>query len=559
MSTQTLEPPVDVETCWGPTDETVAARTVSQLDMSGDPGLRVKIESCRVHGDSEHEHAAAMPFPADSLAMGIAALIVLTLSQKFAGLIRGTLFCSWLDETALGQWSMAQNFLALAAPLLVLGVPGTFGRYLAYYQQRRRGREFLTVALLGSLALATVGMTALLAGRAVVSEFVFGGDVDSGLLTACLAAVAVVLAMNVAFEILTAGRQNRFASLIHTVQSLLFAVGGVGLLYVGPRNATTVAIAFLLSCLVAGLVGWVGVVRLWKHLSRAVESESIRPTHRDRLSWSVWRHVIPLAASVWAMNLLANLFEAADRYVLLHCAGLTAADALGQIGQYHASLLLPLLLSGGGASLAALALPHLSHAWEADDRPKVAVMQNGLLRLTAIGSTVAGLIALVGAPWLFGVIWGGRFAHGEAVLPIALAYGSILALVFLAQNDLWVRERGRWGVVAMAVGLAINVVMGVLLAPTFGLAGVVWATLVSTVVSLALMLGLARLSGADVPWRTIAVCGLPLVVLAGPVAGSILLGVIVAAGVGTGTLIERHELAGLIRFVRRRFGAIKTR
>ncbi len=64
----------------------------------------------------------------DSLLAGVAFMLVLNVVQRGVGFVRGLLFCRFLADDALGQFSLANSFLVLAAPLVVLGLPGSFGR-----------------------------------------------------------------------------------------------------------------------------------------------------------------------------------------------------------------------------------------------------------------------------------------------------------------------------------------------------------------------------------------------------------------------------------------------
>src|SRR3989337_1137354 len=79
----------------------------------------------------------------DSLAASVMVLLVVSVVQRSVGFGRGILFCRWLSPDELGQWDMAYSFLLLAAPLIVLGLPGSFGRYLERYRQRRQLRTLL--------------------------------------------------------------------------------------------------------------------------------------------------------------------------------------------------------------------------------------------------------------------------------------------------------------------------------------------------------------------------------------------------------------------------------
>ena len=57
------------------------------------------------------------------------------------------------------------------------------------------------------------------------------------------------------------------------------------------------------------------------------------PTESFVSPGAMWRKLLPFAIWVWVTNLLYNLFEVVDRYMVLHVGGLDDAQAL--IGQYH--------------------------------------------------------------------------------------------------------------------------------------------------------------------------------------------------------------------------------
>ena len=52
-------------------------------------------------------------------------------------------FVAGLSPDELGQWDMAFGFFTLAAPLTVLGLPGSFGRYVEFFRQRGQLRTLL--------------------------------------------------------------------------------------------------------------------------------------------------------------------------------------------------------------------------------------------------------------------------------------------------------------------------------------------------------------------------------------------------------------------------------
>ena len=88
----------------------------------------------------------------------MAILLVANIVQRSVGFGRGMLFCRWLTPDELGTWDMAYSFLLLAAPVVVLGLPGSFGRYLERFRQRGQLRTFLRRATIWTAALTVAAV-----------------------------------------------------------------------------------------------------------------------------------------------------------------------------------------------------------------------------------------------------------------------------------------------------------------------------------------------------------------------------------------------------------------
>src|SRR2546423_15380011 len=95
----------------------------------------------------------------DTLATSVTILLVANIVQRTIGFGRGILFCRWLTPDELGTWEMAYSFLLLAAPIIELGLPGSFGRYLERFRQQGQLRTFLRRG-----AISTVGPTVAACG-----------------------------------------------------------------------------------------------------------------------------------------------------------------------------------------------------------------------------------------------------------------------------------------------------------------------------------------------------------------------------------------------------------
>ena len=107
-----------------------------------------------------------------------------------------------------------------------------------------------------------------------------------------------------------------------------------------------------------------------------------------------------------------------------------------QVGQYHSSRVVPVLLIGVAELLANLLTPHLTQDWEAGHHHQVSVRLNLFLKFFGLGLVGASVAVLLAAPLLFGVAFEGKFAGGYHVMPWTLAYCCWTAITVMAQNYL---------------------------------------------------------------------------------------------------------------------------
>ena len=80
-------------------------------------------------------------------------------------------------------------------------------------------------------------------------------------------------------------------------------------------------------------------------------------------------------------------------------------------------------------------------------------------------------------------------------------------------------EKGGYLSIALAVGLALNVTLNLLLVPTWGLQGGVLATVISNAISLTLVFYFSRRFGMHISHGTMIACGLPLCCFFEPLVG----------------------------------------
>lgn len=411
----------------------------------------------------------------DSLKFGVLFALILTAVQRVVGLVRGILFCRLLPEDQLGQWSLTWSYLMLIAPLAVLGLPGSFNRYVEMYRQQGQLRSFL-MRITGISLVATVFLSiALYAFAEPVSVWLFRDVAQTRLVMVMAASVGLVVAFNFSASLLEALRQVRLVTVMRFINGLAFAGFAIGLLLVWDHGTEAVTIGFAASCLVALLPA---VWYFWKNWS-IIDASRLPLATR-----TMWTRIAPFAAWLWVINLVSNLYEVADRNMLLHFAPVSATDAQGMVGQYHSGRIIPLVLVGLAAMLSGILMAYMTASWERGERKQVSHQLRWTLKLVGLGFTCIGIGVLLVSPFLFDVVLQGKFNDGLSVLPLTLVYCIWYSLVTVGQDYLWCREKGKWACLAVVVGLVVNVALNLFLIPRYGLIGAVWATAVSNLCAL---------------------------------------------------------------------------
>ncbi len=216
-------------------------------------------------------------------------------------------------------------------------------------------------------------MVTMNAAPQFVSEQVFGHDSRSNEILILALCLAAVIAYNYLTEMLTALRMVRVSSVLQFVNTTAFAGLSVVLLATWRADAMAIVVAYGGSCLLLVIVaiGWLAWA--WPRL----------PTDKDVLErGEVWAKLLPFALWVWTTNLLYNLFEVVDRYMVVHYADLP--DPQAQIGQYHSAQVVPLLIVSVAGILAGMILPHLAKDWESGRREQVKRTLNLTIKLLGL-------------------------------------------------------------------------------------------------------------------------------------------------------------------------------
>ena len=484
----------------------------------------------------------------DSIAAGVLFALVLTVGQRGVGFLRGLLFCRFMSAQELGQWSLVWSFLMMLIPLAMLGLPGCFGRYTEHYRTRGQLGYFISRIAMTSGLLTLLASLSMFSFPEAFSRMMFRSPDQIGIVYAMAASVLMVSASNFLISLMESLRQVRVVTMMRFIGSILFATLGVGFVLLFENAAIAATVGFGISSVVGAIPAiWV----LYKY------RDTLKNTG-ERLSQSnMWRRLAPFALWMWASNFFNNCFELSDRYMLLYCSPVSAEMAQGYVGQYHSGRQIPLLLVSLSSMLGGVLIPYMSAHWEEGRKKMASKLLISALKLTALGFTLAGIGIRLWAPFIFDTILEGRYEEGLSVLNLTMVYCTWFGLMLIAQNYLWVVEKGKWIALSIGAGLLINLVLNWLLIPHYGVSGAVVATASSNAILLVMIYLFSKLEGASLG-AGVWYCSLIPMTLLFPMPMAIAITcVIVLAGWKT-TLIfeddEKTEIADMVMSKLRKFG-----
>lgn len=413
-------------------------------------------------------------FVADSLAIGMLVMLAMTVIQRGLGFARGIWFCRVMDDASVGAWGMAHDFIAMATPIVLLGMPGCLPRYAETYRERGQLQSLVRRLAIATIVLAALFVVTLFAVPSMYAWLVFLDSDKTALVYGIGLAILVVVVFNFIRELVGSLRQVRVVSVMQFVQSVAFTLLGIAWLALGGSLVGLIH-CFSIATAIAIIPGAMTLQNGWSGLSRCTESFD---------SNAMWRRILPFAITLWSMNLLTNVFAMSDRYMILHWLPGSDAAAQSAIGQYHSGRIFPLLLMSLAAMVGSTLLPYLSADWEQNRRTHVCLRMRQILFLTAAVFSAGAAVILLFAPWIFGTLLQGRYDAGLSLMPMAFVFSIWVALATIGENYLWVVERGKLAALAMGCGLVANIALNLWLIPIWGLHGAVVATMLANLVVL---------------------------------------------------------------------------
>jgi O-antigen/teichoic acid export membrane protein len=445
-------------------------------------------------------------FAADSLAVGMAVMLAMTIIQRGLGFFRGIWFCRMLDDAVVGQWSMAYDFITLMTPVMLLGLPGSLPRYVEHYRIRGHLPNFVRRLCIATGVLGAVCFAGIMIAPDWFGWLVFLEPQNSALVYSVGVSVIAIIVFSFIYQLVSSLRQVRVASMMQFVQGVAFTVIAVAWLGIGG-GLVGLVYGFVAATILAMIPGLISLASGWKGLPKS--EEPFAPP-------AMWKRLLPYAAAIWVMNLLTNTFTLSDRYMILHMMPGSEEVTQAAVGQYHSGRIIPALLVSLATMVSGVLMPYLTADWEAGKQKEVREKLRRILFATSVLFTGGAAVSLLAAPWFFENALQDRYTAGLAMMPMTFVFCIWISLGNLGQDYLWVSEKGKWVAVVIGVGFALNIMMNYALLPIWGLHGAVVATLASNgVVLVGLWVAMSRF-GYRLDQTTIVATLLPATLLMGP-------------------------------------------
>lgn len=394
--------------------------------------------------------------------------IVGNVGLQFSGRILGLvvslvvvpLIARTLGARGFGVWTASLAYVGIFGSLTELGL--TYAATMRMSDDPEHEREWL--GALGSLR-TLVSVSVALACLAAI-PLALGQDGDAPVAAAILSATILFAGAQSLMAVFQSRLRGGIPLALSIAQSLLW-LGTVIALAVAHASPVGVA---------AGYTAMLGVIAVAQVLvTRPIARVAWRGV-RDR-----WRSLLQIAVPVGLAGVFITIYYRLDAVLLLGIGGEREAGVYG--AAYR--ILDPLLFLP--QSVTAAVFPVMSAIRASDPARLRRLVQRGADYMAVISLPVLAVTVVLSGQ-IIALLFGAGFERSATVLPIlmlafvSICYGS-LAGVLAPVVGL------QWRLTAYsAVGAAANVGLNLLLIPEYGAIGSAWATVVTEVLTMSLLL-----------------------------------------------------------------------
>ena len=413
------------------------------------------------------------------VATNIFHLLTSSVLQKAIAFVYFALIARWAGVEDTGAYFFALSWTLMFTTITDMGLTPVLIREAA--KDTAATEKYLNQTLALKLPLTAVAVLA-----AIVGAWLFRIAPETRVMVMLAAIVISLDAISLTFYgVLRAHHVLKYEGLGLIVgQTATMLIGLVSLKMGAPM-------AFLVVALVAGSL-WNALASFW--IVRTRLKIRVRPSWDRAFAWKLFRMALPFALA----GAFVKIYTNADAVMLTQFKGEAAA------GLYSVPYKLTFAFQFVPMAFTAAFYPAMSRAYAADRRALGDLLYKALWALMLIAAPIAAGIAAL-APELV------MFVYGKDYMPSVIAVQLLILSVipifldFPIGSLLNASDRQMTQTKLMGMATVISVVLNLALIPTYGLIGVVIASIVSHV---ALLIGGFIAVGKFLEWPKLRFLGL---------------------------------------------------
>jgi O-antigen/teichoic acid export membrane protein len=400
------------------------------------------------------------------IASNIGTQLVLRVISMPISVVTVSLAARTLEPSGFGVWSAIGAFVGLFTVLTDLGLTTVAMQKMAAEPERE-------AEWLGALAGLRLLLSFFAVALCAASVPLFLDDVDQSHLAAWILTLTIFsTGANALMAVFNSRLRAGLALSFSVVQSFLW-LGVCVAFYLAGADVVDFAIAYVVMMAVIGTLQ-LQATRRFAHIAWRAGRE-------------LWRPLMRVAFPLGISSLAVTVYYQIDAVLLLQLADAKETGVYGAAYRFLAPLLfLP-------AAVMSSFFPVLSAVYTTDPERARRLVQRAAELMTVISLPILGVTVAL-SDQIIDLLYGEEFARAAEVLPIlmiafvSICFGTLAGFLAPLLNLHW-----RLALYS-GVGAIANVVLNVVLIPEYGAIGSAWATVITEVLTMSLMLGTALLA-----------------------------------------------------------------
>jgi stage V sporulation protein B len=394
----------------------------------------------------------------------VLSLVSLATSQLVHFVLR-IFLAHYFDTNELGVYTLAYTFFTFGVLLSAFGIGGGLAKYVAENKDdglalptMRKGR-LLLVAIVSSFAIGCVMWLALHFSSAWIADSFFRMPELSTLLQIVAFVFPFVALQKAALGFLNGMRRMGLYAFINIAQNVLTLILTVVLAVLG--YGVEGAVAAMVAPIV--LLSLYSLFTLRGYVSRPLQGQSAR----------IFRILLRFGVFVVMGNSMYMLFYNTDRILI---GRYMDADAVGIYGVASTlASLVPLIPS----AIQLVTGPTIAGYWGRGEVGSIQTLINRTMKYSAMLIVPISLAGIFLSRNLITIVFGSEFESGTFSLQILLA-GFIFGGIFTSVGT--ALSMTRWVHMGFIIGMVqvlMNVALGIVMVPRYGMSGAAISTMIS--------------------------------------------------------------------------------